>query len=301
MSWKTLIIKDSEYINVFLDSVVIRTKQGEVKQPIGDLNSVIFESYKTTITTRVINKLAEKGVLTILCDDTLMPNALITPIKGHHKQYEQILNQINWNKKDKLFLWTKIVKNKIENQIDNLKMTNKNFDKVAHLNKFISELQLGDSTNREAHAAKVYFHELFGMEFRRNKDNHINSALNFGYSIIRSAVARTICSKGLHPSISLFHHNGFNAFALADDLMEPFRPIVDLYVFSKIMNEDYFSRNHRIALINLLNCKVTINGKSVYLTNAIEIYIDEVINFFKEKKFSDEKFPDVSSVLYYEL
>ncbi|AKU79869.1 type II CRISPR-associated endonuclease Cas1 [Spiroplasma turonicum] len=301
MSWKTIIIKDGERVSLFLNNFVVENNNMKYHIPLDDINAILFENYKTTITTRIINKLAEKKILTIICDVDFKPISIIQPIEANHMQLRIINNQLEWNKEDKLYLWTQIVRQKIEAQIDILKLNLKDINKIQLLYNYIEELQFSDVTNREGHAAKVYFKELYGHDFTRDKENHINAALNFGYTILRHAFARTIVSKGLHPSIALFHHNMYNAFALADDLMEPFRPIVDNYVYKNVMNIDYFSRATKLELVNLLNSKITFRDTKIYLTNAIEKYVDLIINYFDTKDISNLFYPIISSVEYYEL
>ncbi|AKX34258.1 CRISPR-associated protein Cas1 [Spiroplasma litorale] len=301
MSWKTIIIKNGERVSLFLNNIIVENSNIKYQIPIDDINVILFENYKTIITTRTINKLAEKKILTIICDVDLKPISIIQPIEANHMQLKIINNQINWKKEDKLNLWTKIVKQKIEAQIDVLKLNYKNLSKINLLYNYIEELKYSDSTNREGHAAKVYFKELFGKEFTRGDENHINAALNFGYTILRHAFARTISAKGLHPTIALFHHNMYNAFALADDLMEPFRPIVDNFVFNNVMQLDYFTRSIKLELINLLNSKILLDGVKVYLTNAIDKYVDMIINYFDTKNLETVQYPIASSVEYYEL
>ncbi|AOG60898.1 CRISPR-associated protein Cas1 [Spiroplasma helicoides] len=301
MSWKTIIIKDGEKVSLFLNNLVVESLQTKYHIPLDDINAILFENYKTVITNRIMNKLSEKKVLAIICDTNLKPVSLIQPIDAHHLQLKIINNQLNWKKEDKLYLWTQIVKQKIEAQIDILKLNFKNMSKIQLLYKYIDELQYRDSTNREGHAAKVYFKELFGNKFTRDQDNHINIALNFGYTIVRTAFIRAIISKGLHPSIALFHHNMYNAFALADDLMEPFRPIVDNFVYKYVMQIDYFSRNHKLQIINILNCKVIYDNKKIFLTDAITKYVEMVIEYFENKNTLNIEYPISSSVEYYEL
>ncbi|QBQ07796.1 CRISPR-associated protein Cas1 [Spiroplasma gladiatoris] len=301
MSWKTIIIKDGERINLFLNNLVVESANVKYHIPLDDINAILFENYKTVVTTRIINKLAQKKILTLICDVELKPISIIQPIEANHLQLKIINNQLNWKKEDKLYLWTQIVKQKIEAQIDILKVNLKSLEKVNLLYKYIEEMKFSDSTNREGHAAKVYFKELFGNTFTREKENHINAALNFGYTIIRNAFIRSITSKGLHPSIALFHHNMYNAFALADDLMEPFRPIVDNYVYKYVTQIDYFSRSTKLELINILNSKVIYGNNKIYLTNAIDKYVDMVLNFFEDKYNNHIIYPISSSVEYYEL
>jgi CRISPR-associated protein Cas1 len=189
----------------------------------------------------------------------------------------------------------------LTNQIDVLKINCRSQEKIKKIYQYIDEIHDGDVSNREGHAAKVYFNELFGKDFTRDDDCLTNSALNYGYTVIRSAMSRTVVSKGLHPSISLFHHNMYDAYALADDLMEPFRPIVDNFVISNIKDWDYFGRDQKLALINLLNTIISFNGKEQYLTNAMSMYVDSIITSFQKNNVNLINFPYADILKYYEL
>lgn len=299
MSWRTIIIEEADRVNLFLDNLVVTNNQENLKIPLNEINSVLFASNKINISINIINKLGEFKILTIFCDVSFKPSSMIFPFKTHYKQLEIFNFQLSWNNEEKKRVWSNIVKNKIENQIETLKINLKNIDKIKRMYEYIEEMKFGDISNREGHAAKLYFRELYGNDFRRDDDNYINSGLNFGYTILRSAFSRAIVSKGMHPTIAIFHHNMYNAFALADDLMEPFRPIVDNWVYQNILKDDYFSRNHKIELINLLNSKIKFNNQNLYLHNAIDLYVENFIKSMKEKIYIDN--PVISSIVYYEL
>ena len=302
MSWKTIIINEAEKVSLFLDSLVVTKDDYPIKFLIADLNCIIFEDPKAVITIKIANKLAINGVLVVFCDQNYMPTSILNPFDGHFMQLKIINNQLNWTIEQRRILWQRIVKQKINNQIDVLKLNEKSQEKIKLLYKFTDEIELADTTNREGHAAKVYFNELFGKEFvRTDEDSIINAALNYGYSIIRSAVSRSLVGKGLHPSISIFHKNQYDSFALADDLMEPFRPLVDDYVYKNYQNWEYFGKNEKINIINLLNCQILFDDKVTFLTNAIDKFIDGVIDFMDEgAPITNLLFPYVERINYYE-
>ncbi|PPE05667.1 type II CRISPR-associated endonuclease Cas1 [Mesoplasma corruscae] len=302
MSWKTLIIRDSDKLSLFLDNIVISQKGISTKFLISDINSIIIEDYKTLLTTKIISKLVENNVMIIICNESNEPSVLMQSIKGHYIQQKRIRDQINWNYLDKRVLWTLIVKQKIENQIDILKINRKNQSKIIKLYEYIQQIQEGDLTNREGHAAKVYFNELFGRDFNREQNSLINSALNYGYTILRAAFSRSIVAKGLHPSISLFHSNRYDYFALSDDLMEPFRPIIDDYVYNNHIKWDYFGKNQKMELINILNSQVLFDNKMLYVHNAINVYIEKIINYMETLNVDEIVFPLITTQpIYYEL
>lgn len=156
------------------------------------------------------------------------------------------------------------------------------------LQSYIAEIQYGDSTNREGHAAKVYFNTLFGKEFTRTSDCNINAALNYGYSIILSSFTREIVANGYITQIGLFHDNMFNQFNLASDLMEPFRPIIDQTVYDMELYK--FEKGEKMKLVDVLNQSVRINDRSEYVNNAIKIYCRSVFDALSDKDIAMLKF-----------
>ena len=153
---------------------------------------------------------------------------------------------------------------------------------------YISEVQFADTTNREGHAAKVYFNALFGLDFTRTEDNSTNAALNYGYSLLLSAFNRCITSNGYMTQIGLFHDNMFNPFNLASDLMEPFRPIVDRKV--KEMSPTKFEHDEKMEVVSILQNEVVINGRSEFVNNAIKIYCKSIFDAINDEDISEIRF-----------
>jgi CRISPR-associated endonuclease Cas1 subtype II len=181
------------------------------------------------------------------------------------------------------------VRAKIQKQADVLREFN--HEEYHMLEQYINQLELGDKTNREGHAAKVYFNALFGKEFIRGNDDAVNASLNYGYSIILSAFNRVITASGYITQIGIFHNNMFNCFNLACDLMEPFRPLVDKTVLN--MKPKKLEWQEKEKLINILNEEVTICGKKQHCMNAIDMYAKSVFSAIEEK--------DTSLIKFYEL
>jgi CRISPR-associated endonuclease Cas1 subtype II len=158
------------------------------------------------------------------------------------------------------------------------------------LQAYTQQIEPGDITNREGHAAKVYFNALFGMGFSRSLENTINSALNYGYGILLSVFAREIASNGYCTQLGIFHDNMFNQFNLASDFMEPFRPFVDRVVCK--MNLEVFGHDEKVEIIQVLNEQVVIDGKQQYMVNAIRVYCKSVFDALEEKDISKIRFPN---------
>ncbi len=170
-----------------------------------------------------------------------------------------------------------IIKQKIQMQANFLKILN-NIESYNLLNILISEMRLYDVSNREGHAAKIYWHNLFGINFKRHNDDYINTLLNYGYTILRGYFTRSIIKKGLDPRISIFHKSFHNYFALASDLMEPFRIFIDCIVYKLTMLKEKNFYFHKQEIIKSFNQKIMINKKYQYINNAIDIYVDAIVN-----------------------
>lgn len=175
-------------------------------------------------------------------------------------------------------VWTEIVSEKIRKQKELLEIFGKEESKV--LSSYLEKIEWGDKTNREGHAAKVYFNALFGQDFTRTEDNCINAALNYGYSIVLSAFTREITVNGYLTQLGIFHDNMFNQFNLASDFMEPFRVLVDKKVCKMELLE--FEHSEKMQLVDILNQEVQIDGRIQYVNNAIKIYCKSVLEALNE-------------------
>ena len=197
---------------------------------------------------------------------------------GSHDTSAKIRKQIAWSDDIKKAVWTEIVAEKIRKQAELLEELDK--EEGSLLNQYLDELQFGDESNREGHAAKVYFNALFGKSFSRSLENSINAALNYGYGIILSCFTREITANGYITQLGLFHDNMFNQFNLASDLMEPFRPLNDRLVFQ--MMPEKFEHEEKMNVLKLLQQEVTISVRKEYISNAIKIYTKSVFDALNE-------------------
>ena len=201
--------------------------------PIEDIGVVIIENQQVSITIPLMNALIEGNVQVVVCNDRGMPSAMLQSFESNNLQGENLRNQMNAGEVLKKQLWKQIVEAKIRNQAA---LLNKVGQEGDILKQYYRNVKSGDSDNREGIAARVYFSELFGESFIRDRTlPGINALLNYGYTILRAATARALVSSGLLPAIGIFHHNRSNAFPLADDIMEPYRPYVDEIVYALSM------------------------------------------------------------------
>ena len=242
---------------------------------------LMIENNAVSMTGCLLSALCEKKIKVILCDSKRDPQLEMIPIYGTHNDSKRIREQIIWTEENKTSIWTRIVKEKIRNQSYILNKYGK--DKEAEmLRGYIEETKTGDVSNREGHAAKVYFNALFGMGFTRSDENNvINSALNYGYSLILSAFNREIVANGYLTQLGLGHDNQFNHFNLSCDLMEPFRILVD----DRVKQTDYqkFDVEEKHELLRLLSTTVNIREAEQTVLNAIKIYTKSVFDALTEE------------------
>ncbi|MDZ4212584.1 MAG: type II CRISPR-associated endonuclease Cas1, partial [Methylotenera sp.] len=231
MAWQNLLI--SRPARLSLKNRQLRCEQdtGEVNLALEDIASIVLESPQITLTSALISACADENIAIITCDETHTPNGLFTSFLPHSRQAGMLRAQVAWSKPFTKRLWQLVIKQKINNQAATLKLCGKEH---ARLTKLATEVDSGDSQNCEAQAARLYFNVLFdGVNhdaFKRHGEDLPNAALNYGYAIIRAAIARELVQFGFIPALGIHHCSELNAFNLADDLIEPFRPFVDAYV-----------------------------------------------------------------------
>lgn len=288
MSWRTVVVAKRAKLDLKTGYLVIRTEEEVKKIYLDELSVLIIENPAVSITGCLIATLNEKKIKVIFCDEKRSPACELVSYYGSHDTADRIRKQIKWNGDVKTCIWTEIVSEKIRQQAKFLKETGKHTEKEL-LDGYLQEIEIGDATNREGHAAKVYFNALFGMGFTRTADNVTNAALNYGYSILLSAFNREIVSQGYITQIGLFHNNMFNHFNLSSDLMEPFRILVDRTVYLEQFTQ--FAGSEKYTLVNILNDTVRIDSAQQYVSNAIKIYCRSIFTAIEEN--------DTSKILFY--
>lgn len=281
MPYRNIVISSSVRISVKNDQLVI-SGEAEGSVPIEDIRVLMIESQSATISSYALSFLAQKGICVFLCDDKHLPCALLTPFAQYSRQKKQIELQFSQSKPKLKNMWSEIVISKILNQAKCLELCGVGEEGVKKLRSLTKRVLSGDSTNVEAYAASLYFTLLFGEVFSRKGEDDINSALNYGYAIIRGFICRTIAKYGYEPSIGIHHCSQLNNFNLADDIIEPFRPIVDLFVYRKCLGIP-FDRNIKLSLVSILNHNIIYKGQKQSVAYAIEQTIQSLgRNFMQE-------------------
>lgn len=253
-----------------------------------DIDIVIVENQQTTITSALLSNLALANISVVFVDDKHNPSAISMGLYKNSRTSKIQKSQINIKKPRLNRLWQTIIYSKISNQADTLN-TIKNDE---YLYSLLKKINSGDRHNIEAVGASYYFKELFGKNFyRNNKEDNRNIALNYGYSIIRSSICRYIIAYGLNPSFGIWHSSELNAFNLADDLIEPFRPIIDRYVLNNISKDNPVSSQNKQELVGLLYAKV-INAQNQHtlVNEAIKSIVSSYQSFCLDKREDIELF-----------
>lgn len=277
MTWRTVVIHNKARLSYKNGYLIVRNDDINMLH-LSEISTLIIDSTAVSITSYLISELIKRKIKIVFCDEKRNPQCELIPYYGSHDTSQCINKQINWNNFTQQ-IWTEIVKEKINNQMLTLK--NLGIQNYKKLNEYLNSVELMDTTNREGHAAKVYFNSLFGNGFSRDENSNINAALNYGYSIILSQFNKSIVSLGYLTQLGINHHNMFNHFNLSSDLMEPFRPLIDCVVYQN--KELPFDNSFKRKLIDILNRKVVINGKEQYINNAINIYVKSVITSIEEE------------------
>ena len=283
MSWRTVIVTGCAKLDYKMDYLVVRKKDETYRIHLSEISNLIIESTGVSLTTMLLCELVKKKVKVIFCDEQHNPSSELTPYYGCHDTSVKIRYQIVWEKGIKSQVWTEIVTEKIRQQMEHLYDLDK-IEQANLLGEYIKEIKIGDTTNREGHAAKVYFNGLFGLDFTRSEDNPINAALNYGYSIILACFNREIVANGYMTQLGLFHENQFNKFNLASDFMEPFRILVERKVYN--MKMDCFEHDEKMEMYSILNDQVYIDGKLHYVNNAIKIYCRSLFDALNNRDIS---------------
>lgn len=285
MSWRVVVVSNSAKLDYQMGYLTVR-QEATTKIHLSEISILLVESTAVSMTAYLLCELIKKKIKVIFCDEKRNPSSELLPFYGSHDTSMKMRRQIEWSKDDKTAVWTEIVAEKIRKQAELLKEHGRS--EYSMLNSYIEELQFGDSTNREGHAAKVYFNALFGMDFTRASENSINAALNYGYGIVLSAFNREIVANGYSTQLGLFHDNMFNPFNLGSDLMEPFRPLIDRKVIS--MQPEKFEHEEKIEVLAVLNEEVSIGGKKEFINNAVKIYCKSIFDALNDKDPSLIKF-----------
>lgn len=273
MGWRAVIVDSPCKISVNGNYLILRSE--EIKKiHLSEVYYLMIACPAINITGVALCELARQKIKVIFCDEKRNPYGELTNYYGSYNCAKKLKMQIEWNKDVISSVNTAIIAAKIANQAKLLRKFGFD-DRAEIIEDYLSEIELNDETNREGHAAKVYFNTLFGKGFNRNDSNDINAALNYGYSIVLSDINRAVVGCGRLTQIGINHRNEFNEFNFSCDLIEPWRVIVDEFVFSQ--GKRPFDKNYKFELVGLLNKRVQYD-RDYSMHDAISVYVKNVID-----------------------
>lgn len=280
MSFRTVVISKQSKISYKNRFLVVKQENDEKYIHLSEIDTIIVDSIAVSISSYLLKELSDNKINIIFCDEKHNPFGELKSYYLAHNSSKKIIIQNKWSQKTKDSLWQLIVKNKITNQALMLnKIKSDNYNLVLS---YVSMVTLGDKTNREGHAAKVYFNALFTKKFVRNSNDAINAALNYGYAILLSTFNKEIVTNGYLTEVGIHHKNEFNPFNLTCDFMEPFRIIIDNFVYYNKDRE--FNNDYKMDIINIFNGKYKYNGKQYVLKDIIKLYTKNIFDFLENDK-----------------
>ncbi|MDR0935001.1 MAG: type II CRISPR-associated endonuclease Cas1 [Erysipelotrichaceae bacterium] len=291
MAFRLVVIDTHSKLEYGLGYLIFRTPEETKRVLLDEIHTLLIQSTAVSITSSLIQELNTHKIKVIFCDEKKNPSCELEPYYGSHNSSKRIDEQIHWDKEIINRVWQRIAKEKITNQSKTLLRYNK-FEESNLLQGYAKDVMPGDITNREGHAAKVYFNNMYYKGFTRDDDSDINAYLNYGYTILLSQFNRTIVSAGFLTQVGIHHHNDFNEFNLSCDLIEPFRYLVDEKA-GQIEDKEKF----KDEMINLLTSEVKIQGKSQTIVNAITLYCNTVFNALKTGDVDSIAFLDHDDVI----
>ncbi len=278
--------KDKQLVVSLPEASILSEKDRTITIPIEDIGVMVIDHPQITLTHLVINALLENNAALITCDSRHMPSGLLLPLEGNTTQSERFKHQINASEPLRKQLWQQTIRQKILNQAALLKECKK---KIENMKYWADQVKSGDSENHEARAAAYYWSELFdtSLDFRRDPDGLApNCQLNYGYAILRAVVARSLVSSGLLPTFGIHHHNRYNAYCLADDVMEPYRPFVDKIIVEMMQSDEISQELTKVQKARLLQIPVLdviINGRKSPLMLAVQQTTASLARCFKQE------------------
>lgn len=286
MSFRTIVISNQSKLSYKNRFLVVKQDNDEKYVHLSEIDTIIVDSIVVSISTYLLKELSDSKINIIFCDEKHNPFGELSSYYSSHNTSKKIQKQINWLKENKDKIWQNIIKNKIINQALMMKKINSN--KYELLLSYIEDVLSADKTNREGHAAKVYFNELFGKDFVRNESDNINAALNYGYAILLSTINKEVISNGYLTQMGIHHKNEFNEFNLSCDLMEPFRIVIDNFVYYN--QEKELNTEFKLDIVNIFNSRYTYENKKYTLKDIIKLYVKNTLEALDEpdkyKEFS---------------
>ena len=293
MAFRTLEITKPADIHIKNSQLEITQEEGSVFIPLEDLSNIMTIGADIRLSTMDLSILAQNHIALTTLDEKYSPTAIVLPFKGNSRQSQLIHKQIEFATEQYEKIWAQIIRQKINNQARVLSLLDlEGMEKVLYYTKQLTDLNIDAM---EATAAKEYF-QFFHKGLNRREDDPINSRLNYGYAVVRSAIARAIVAVGCHPALGIHHNNQLNAFNLADDLIEPFRPAVDLVVYGNVGFDVVLNKSERREIAGILHNACLVNGVKMNMLHAIEFMAESYKRILLGESSEDLALPTVISI-----
>ncbi len=288
MSWRIVSISSMSKLDYKMDYLIVRKRDETTRVHLSEISILILESTAISLTAYLLRELERRKIDVIFCDEKRTPYGMLSSLYGSHDTALRYKEQAAWPKERQDQIWGIIVRQKLLGQIAVLPQTKEREREL--LESYISQVLPGDPHNREGHGAKVYFNALFGLDFVRDGEDAVNSALNYGYGLLLSATAREITSYGFCTQLGIFHDNRFNRLNLACDLMEPFRPFIDAKVRDLLPFK--FDREEKAEMVGVLNRQLHMDGKTYFFLTALRYCVHSVLDALSSGSVDQLIFPD---------
>jgi len=280
--WRSVVISQPAKLKREHFSLVIEQTQS-ARVPFEDIAVIVLNHREITLTHPVLSACGEYGIGLYATGDNHQPNGIFLPFLSHSRATRMMRRQLDIPRPLVKRAWAEVIRIKISNQARCLKLAQRG--DAERLVSYIGRVRSGDVDNLEGQASSYYFPQLFGAGFHRAQDIWINAALDYGYAVIRGAITRALVAHGFQPNIGLFHRSEQNAFNLADDLIEPFRPLVDLHVFERFnphaAAEAELTPEDKVTLVGLLNVDMKMRRGSMSVLSAIEHATESLARLFE--------------------
>ncbi len=302
MGFRHLYIRSARFLSLRQNNIVVsRDDKEDLLMPIDDVYSILLEDPNCNISARLISELSSRGVGLVLCDSRYMPSSQLISMNLHYNQVGIIKKQLEASEQLKAQIWKQIIRKKINNQKLVVQSCTDDVDTFNLLDEYTKEVKVGDKENKEGAAARAYFKTIFGPNFIRFGSTPISLALNYGYSILSGSIIRQCIFYGLNTNFGIWHNSNGNAYNLAYDLIEAYRPYVDHLIFWHIDKlDDPLPKDIRKQLIDILNQDALIEDKKYKVENAISITIQSYIKCLESGDYKYIKLPDFLETRYFE-
>ncbi|MEW4354379.1 type II CRISPR-associated endonuclease Cas1 [Streptococcus pneumoniae] len=279
MGWRTVVVNTHSKLSYKNNHLIFKDASRTELIHLSEIDILLLETTDILLSTMLMKRLVDENILVIFCDDKRLPKSMLMPYYARHDSSLQLAKQVAWLEEVKASVWTEIISQKILNQSYVLGEYGF-YEKSESLMRLHRELEVFDPTNREGHAARIYFNRLFGNGFSRDEDNDINAALDYGYTLLLSLFAREVVVTGCMTQFGLKHANQFNQFNFASDIMEPFRPIIDRIVYENRTSSFVKIKRELFAIFSETYAYM---GKEMYLSNIVSDYTKKVVKALNNK------------------